>query len=82
MPASIVEAVAFHHSPGRSDLRTFGSLAAVHVANVLEQELSKAEPCGKAPEIDMDYLAAIGIGDRLDTWRAEVAKLLSSQNGD
>ena len=82
LPATIVEAVAFHHTPGRSDLRTFGSLAAVHVANVLEQELSKAEPCGKAPEIDMDYLAAIGIGDRLDTWRAEVAKLLSSQNGD
>ena len=58
-----------------------------------EQEGQQARGCGsrdegqrlgggKAAEIDPDYLAAIGIGDRLETWRAEVAKLLSSQNGD
>lgn len=75
LPAPIVEAVAFHHTPARSDLRSFGPLAAVHVANVLEQEFSKAEPCGKASELDGAYLAAIGVEDRLDAWRAEVAKL-------
>ena len=75
LPASIVEAVAFHHTPGRSDLRSFGPLAAVHVANVLEQEFSKTAVCGKASEIDREYLAAIGIEDRLDVRRAEVEKL-------
>lgn len=82
LPASIVEAVAFHHTPGRSDLRSFGPLAAVHVANVLEQEFAKAEPCGRASEIDREYLAAIGIEDRLEIWRAEVAKLAQPQTGD
>jgi len=74
--------VAFHHIPGHSDLRSFGPLAAVHVANVLEQEFSKAEPCGRASEIDREYLAAIGIEDRLEIWRAEVAKLVQPQTGD
>lgn len=42
----------------------------------------KAEPCGRASEIDREYLAAIGIEDRLEIWRAEVAKLVQPQTGD
>jgi HD-like signal output (HDOD) protein len=76
LPAAIVEAVAFHHTPGKSDVRTFGPLTAVHVANVLEQELSSATPWGQAAEIDGDYLAAVGLENRLEAWRAEASKLL------
>jgi hypothetical protein len=77
-----VEAVAFHHVPGRSDLQTCGPLTAVHVANVLDQELSKSPPLGRKSEIDENYLAAIGILDRLELWRAEAPKFLNGQNED
>jgi HD-like signal output (HDOD) protein/ActR/RegA family two-component response regulator len=76
LPAAIVEAVAFHHEPRKSDVRALGPLAAVHVANVLEQEFSKAAPCGRRSEIDGEYLEAIGVGGRLEAWRAEAAKLV------
>jgi HD-like signal output (HDOD) protein/ActR/RegA family two-component response regulator len=80
LPAPIVEAVAFHHEPRKSGMRALGPLAAVHVANVLEQELSKAEPCGRPSEIDAQYLAEIGLPNRLATWRAETAKLVVSED--
>ncbi len=78
LPAPIVEAVAFHHTPQNSGLSEFGPLTAVHVANVLEPELAKAESCGRPAEIDLDYLAALGVRDRLEAWRAEAAKLFTA----
>ena len=82
LPATIVEAVAFHHTPGASDVHTFSPLTAVHVANVLEYELSKAEPFGRPEELNRRYLAAIGVEDRLETWRAEGSKLMNSRSED
>ena len=79
LPATLVEAVAFHHTPGQSDLRSFGPLAAVHVADVLEHEL-KAKIDNRPVKLETDYLAALGVQNRLDTWRAEAVKLLTSQN--
>jgi HD-like signal output (HDOD) protein len=82
LPAPIVEAVAFHHTPGLSDLRTCGPLTAVHVANVLEQELSRSAPDRKLSPIDENYLAAIGIQDRLELWRAQAPKFLNDQGDE
>ena len=76
LPAPIVEAVAFHHAPGNSTLQVVGPLTAVHVADVLEHQLSKIKPHGPPPKPDMTYLASIGVGDRFDTWRAEIENLL------
>ena len=73
LPAPIVEAVAFHHVPGNSDLRTFGPLAAVHVANVLEHEQTATLPGECASELSMDYLRAVGVQDRLRAWREELS---------
>jgi HD-like signal output (HDOD) protein len=75
LPASIVEAIAFHHQPNRSDMRLFGPLTAVHVANPLEQEFSKAKPCGRRSELDVEYLASIDLRNRLEEWRAEAKGL-------
>jgi len=63
LPAAIVEAVAFHHTPEKSDLKQFSALTAVHVANAL---CDKSEATG----LDLDYLARIGMADRLADWRA------------
>ena len=68
LPAAVVEAVAFHHTPERSDLKKFSALTAVHVANAL---CSKAETA----RLNLDYLAQIGVTDRLDDWRETAAKL-------
>jgi HD-like signal output (HDOD) protein len=79
LPTAIVEAVAFHHTPRRSDTRTFGPLTAVHVADVLDHEL-KSETSEQPAQLDADYLAAIGVQYRLGTWRTEAEKLVNAQN--
>ena len=70
LPATIVEAVAFHHSPNRSDMLTFGPLAAVHLANVLDGEQSKHHRPMPASGFDADYLDALKVQDQLANWRA------------
>jgi HD-like signal output (HDOD) protein len=68
----IVEAVAFHHHPSDCVGNTFSPLTAVHVANVLQQELSQ-QATGDVPfQIDSTYLDTLHMTDRLPHWR-EVA---------
>jgi HD-like signal output (HDOD) protein len=69
LPAPIVEAVAFHHTPGQSALQAFGPLTAVHAANALEHELDGEPHC-----LNEDYLARLGVAGRLDAWREEARK--------
>jgi HD-like signal output (HDOD) protein len=64
----IVEAVAFHHDPGRSTGHTFSPLAAVHIANVLEEQEQAADMDGPAIEADTDYLHACGLDSDLSKW--------------
>jgi HD-like signal output (HDOD) protein/ActR/RegA family two-component response regulator len=68
LPASIIEAVAFHHAPEKSDLKKFSALTAVHVANALSDE-------SEAVNLNMDYLAQIGVASRLDDWRGIATEL-------
>jgi HD-like signal output (HDOD) protein len=77
LPDPIVEAVAFHHNPRQCLGQAFSPLTAVHVANALEQESHGAEPEEGASlregfqlsRLDLDYLAALGLGERLPAWR-------------
>ncbi len=72
LPTPIVEAVAFHHTPEKSDLKKCSALTAVHVANSL------ADATGTAP-LNMEYLAEIGVCNRLDDWRDTAAELQLEQ---
>lgn len=78
LPAQMVEAVAFHHTPGRSDPKVFGPLTAVHVADGLENQISVNVFSGAPTSLDEDYLAALGLLGELETWRAEAARLLKT----
>ena len=69
---SIVEAVTFHHHPSDCVGNTFSPLTAVHVANVLQQELSQQATGGIPSQIDFTYLDKIHMTNRLPHWR-EVA---------
>ncbi|HTR41263.1 MAG TPA: response regulator [Pseudomonadales bacterium] len=70
LPAPIVEAVAFHHTPEMSSNAKFSPLTAVHAANALEYELD-----GLDSDLNLEYLTKIGVADRLDVWREEAEKV-------
>ena len=75
LPLTIVEALALHHHPSRFLSKQFCPLAAVHVANVLEHE-RRAETDGPAlPQVDLGYLAELGLQERVEGWRLDAQAL-------
>jgi len=68
LPAAIVEAVAFHHTPEKSGLKKCSALTAVHVANALATN-SETVPLNQA------YLADLGLAGRLEEWQDTAAEL-------
>lgn len=69
MPEYLIEAVALHHLPSQLLNRQFAPITAVHVANVLAHELSAHRP-ERVSEVDLDYLACLGLTLRLAEWRS------------
>jgi hypothetical protein len=72
--------VAFHHHPSDCVGNTFSPLTAVHVANVLQQELSQQATGDVPSQIDFTYLDRLHITDRLPHWR-EVAVTVQREAG-
>ena len=64
----IVEAVAFHHDPGRSAGHAFSPLAAVYIANVLEEQEQAAGMDRPSVVADTNYLRACGLDPDLSKW--------------
>ncbi len=77
LPQPVVEAVAHHHIPTRAGHEDFGPVTTIHVASTIENERSHAS--GVA--IDTDYLAAIGVDQRLAEWR-RVAGSIDNDSSD
>jgi len=69
LPLSVVEAVALHHYPSRLMSAGFCPLTAVHVANSFEHDHSSTGSV-ETPLIDPSYIADLGMGERLEAWRA------------
>ena len=69
LPAAVVEAVESHLSPGQAPSSSFCAVTAVHVAKALVVGRSKTEHELPAPAIDEDYLAQLGLANRLPAWR-------------
>ena len=74
LPHRIVEAVAYHHAPGRLDAETLDPVAAVHIADLLITEQEQVASGGTSVSPDAGYLAGLGVADRLAGWRALAAK--------
>jgi putative nucleotidyltransferase with HDIG domain len=70
LPAPIVEAVAFHHEPSRTATRSVNPLAAVHAANAFLAGASGRSETAMNSKLNSDYLASLGVAERLDEWRA------------
>ena len=73
LPLEVVEAVALHHQPARSDGQLFAPLTAVHVANAIDYQQNSETENLTAPVIDLDYLAALGMEGRLADWQESLA---------
>jgi HD-like signal output (HDOD) protein len=69
LPVSILEAVAWHHSPGASGSAGFCGLTAVHVADSMESLMQNIQPGKPGAGLDLQYLADIGLQDRIPIWR-------------
>jgi len=68
-PAPVVEAVAMHHFPKPSPNRSFSLVTALHVANALAHERAETPSPTPPSEVDRQYLASIGMQNRLSSWR-------------
>ena len=66
----IVEALAFHHDVTACPAKAFGTVTAVHVANVLAHEASPGSTVGAAPSVDEAYVSELGMAERLPEWQS------------
>jgi putative nucleotidyltransferase with HDIG domain len=70
LPEGIVEAVAWHHRPGESDVPSASPLTAVHAADAIEHRLHPADAAGGASEPDAEYLTRCDLAAAFPTWTA------------
>lgn len=75
LPASIVEAVAWHHQPSSSSVTEFCPLAAVHAATAFHAQLQPALRAGD-PSLDRVFLQRSSLADREKTWMKSCCELL------
>lgn len=71
LPFDLVEAVAFHHNPGRGGNLAFSGLTAVHVANAFQHSPS-GDSVASRSGIDRRYLASLNLTRRVDEWWQEL----------
>ncbi|MGK7346318.1 MAG: HDOD domain-containing protein [Candidatus Nitrospinota bacterium M3_3B_026] len=76
LPDVIVEAAFFHHAPGKADPAGFSPLVATHVASSLEGEVSRSRTMRTVGGVDEDFLASIGLAERLPVWREACGTVL------
>jgi putative nucleotidyltransferase with HDIG domain len=65
----IIEAIAFHHCPGKSMNANMGLLPVVHIGDAIDRGArTHSNPSDVLP-CDMPYLDALGVTHRLPHWR-------------
>jgi putative nucleotidyltransferase with HDIG domain len=78
-PNSIVEAVAFHHTPRQASEEGFGLAGIVHVADRLIHLRSENRPAATDPGLQPEYLESLGLDHCLPKWSAAVESLVDRQ---
>jgi len=79
LPVPVVEAIALHHQPGMSPGLAFSPLTAVHAADALIRAHRNQSERSLAEELDLKYLATLGLDSRLEHWRAAADANLQPQ---
>jgi len=83
LPLPIVEAAAYHHNPSQVPHQVFDCLAAVHVADALAHTQESVPPSAgfTPPSLDRQYLADLGVADRITEWESMAAEVAAEENG-
>ena len=68
LPDTIVEALAFHHTPRKSFTTEVNVLTAVHVADVFVAEQSSSIGRTAEENLDQEYLENLGVSEKVETW--------------
>jgi HD-like signal output (HDOD) protein/CheY-like chemotaxis protein len=68
LPDSVVQAVAWHHTPSRSGASAFAPVIAVHVADAYHHRLHPDSEMSELPAVDESLLARLGLLDRTSLW--------------
>jgi len=81
LPTVIVEAVAFHHDPSAAGRSAFDVTGAVHVAEVLANEVTRPtnDASGNRSTLDGAYLETTGVSGQLPGWRALATSFVKAQ---
>lgn len=64
----VIEAIAFHHSPGKCPHHLFMPLTAVYAGNILKHDKNSNGREAAESKISLGYLSELGLEDRLDEW--------------
>jgi putative nucleotidyltransferase with HDIG domain len=69
LPVPVVEAIALHHHPDKTLLKSFSPLTAVHGGNFLAS--AKFQSVADIPngQLDQNYLTTLGLGKHLPLWK-------------
>lgn len=78
LPNSIVEAVTFHHQPGRLATSEPGLLTALHLANGLLNICQDEKVENHIAYLDVPYLQKLGLINRLEEWELLTRSLLNA----
>ncbi len=68
LPYPIIEAIAFHHSPGRANTKQFTPLTAVYIANILEGQKAEYFTDRSQLAVDHEYMAAMQLKAAYPFW--------------
>ncbi len=79
-PDPVMESVAFHHTPSSHPERSFGPVAAVHVADVLSRTPGEIGHEGLiARGLDLRFLQELGLDGRLPAWQEACGAVLREE---
>jgi HD-like signal output (HDOD) protein len=79
LPFPIVEAVAFHHAPGRCPQKKMGPLAAVHAGNCLEYAINGQED--DQCQMDAAYIDELEVLHTIPAWQALCRQAIKDGDG-
>ncbi len=70
LPDSILEAIAFHHTPTSTEGAVPSVLTAVYLANLYEHEINSQNSDKEPADIDNEYLLSVGLAERVEEMRS------------
>ncbi len=78
----VIEAIAFHHCPGKSLANSTGLLTAVHFGDAYDRLENDDNGSGELKQLDRGYLENLGVGHRIDDWQLMCQDLAERGKGN